>query len=470
MKLKSLFLGSAAALALTSGALAADPRSSFVSLDVCDAYGITGLTIASSDTCLKISGSVSYEFRAGDYGTGTPWFGYYGDGGGVATVMNNDGTADWRSRLEAILKFEATTQTDAGAAKAVLTLRERQRSGGGSDVGDTGHSLRFQDAYVSFGDTTVIMAGMKGSIGKFGSDEPHNWLGLFNSNEVDTGVDWKLGRNVRTGGTSIQLVTEFADGISAGVGLENINRWDEGPGFAYVRGISEIVTDVDAGTLVGFVEAKGGWGDAHLTIMVDDALNGFRSYDPVTGVGSVWAFHAGTNLTFEQFAVTAALSGNSLEYLNGLLSAKGTFDLFTLAGSVEFASVGAGNPTNLTGSNLTGLGFGASVGFQVTDDVELNLGARYWDADTGNVIAGDTAVWEVAAGVSAVVAEGLTASGRLGYRGASATAVLPLPNDGDFYAQVGLGYKPGGGFETGASLEVNSLGGYRVNFDAKKSF
>ncbi|WP_196259063.1 porin [Pelagibacterium limicola] len=453
MKLKSLLLGSAAAVALTSGAFAADPRASFVSLDVCDAYGITGLTIASSDTCLKISGHVEYEFRIGDYGPGVPWYFAYGDGGGIESIDDNDGTTDWRSRLEALLRFEATTQTDAGAAKAVLVLRERQRSGGGVDAGDTGHNVRFEQAYVSFGDTTVLMAGMKGSIGKFGSDEPYNYLGLFNSSKVDTGVDWKFGDLIRTGGTSIQVTTEFGDGISAGIGLENINRWTAPGGF------NVITTDARAGTLVGFVEAKGAWGEAHLTVLADDALNSFAN--------AVWGFHAGATAKFDQFALTAALSGNSQEYFNGLISGQATFDLFTIAASAEFASVGAGNPSG-PGVDVTGLGFGGSVGFQATDTVKINLGARYWDWDSGDAVAAGTEVWQIALGASFEVSDGLTVDGAVGYKTAGTFAALP--DDGAFYGELGVAYKPGGGFETGAGLEVNSYGAYKLKFNAKKTF
>jgi len=471
MKLKSLLLGSAAALALSTGAQAADPIASFVSLDVCDAYGISGLTIASDDTCLKISGSVSYEFRWGDYGPSTTRGYFYHDGGGTSTIINENGVNDWRSRLETILQFEATTQTDEGAARAVIRLRERQRSEGGDQGTENGHGLRAEQAYVSFGDTTVLSAGMKPSIARTGHGSPYNFLGLVNANEADSagGADWRFGDHVRTGGTGFSVVSEFGDGFRAGVGLENINRWRSDAGSME----NYLGTDDRAGTVVGFVEATGAWGGAHLTLMVDDALNGFED--------SVFAFHTGATANLDQFAVTAALAGNSNEFFSGVLSGKGTFDLFTLAVSGEFASVGAGNSSNNTGEDLVGLGFGASVGFQVTDMIALNLGGRYWDADSGNKVADNTEIWDVALQVAASVSDSLTATGTIGYEGAGSNAgninvavydlaTAGIPDDGAFFGEVGLAYAPGGGFETGGKLRVNSYGAYRVDLNASKSF
>src|SRR5690606_7548591 len=199
-------------------------------------------------------------------------------------------------------------------------------------------------------------------------------------------------------------------------------------------------------------EAKGTWSDAHLTVMGDDALNGFAD--------TVWAFHAGGKVNLDQFAVTAALAGNSDEYYDGLLSAQGTFDLFTIAASTEFATIGAGNSSNGTGSDLCGLGFGGSVGVQATDAVAINLGARYWDYDSDNAIAPDTEIWQVALGATFDVTESISLNGAVGYKGAGAAA--GIPDDGTFYGELGVDYAPGGGFTTGADLEINGYGAYKV--------
>lgn len=446
MKLKSLFLGSAAALALTSGALAADPRSSFVSLDVCDAYGITGLTIASSDTCLKISGSVSYEFHWGDYrgagGLGTWLTGVSQPAAGARVVDDNNGFNDWRSRLEAVLKFEATTQTDAGAAKAVIVFRERDRQLATDNTvaaEASGHPLRLQEAWVSFGDTTVLMAGRKDTIGKDGNDEPFNYLGLANSQSVDTGV--ADNRDIADGGHVIQIVSEVADGVSIGAGLESLDG-----------------TAPSRGTFVGMVEAKGGWGSADATFKVGDILDN-------TGAANPWSFRAGATANFDNFKVRGAFAVDDQSYWNALLSGEAAFDMFTIAASAEFINTGNALPAS-TGQpiNTSQFGAGASVGFQATETVKINAGFRYFDPNTA--VANDEG-WQAALQVVAAVAEGIEASGAIGAYGGG--QLLPA-NDPVAYVDLGLTYKPGGGFETGVGLEANALGAYKVKFNAKKSF
>src|SRR5690606_24792276 len=131
------------------------------------------------------------------------------------------------------------------------------------------HNLRVENAWVSFGDTTVLMAGKKGSIAKTGNDEPYNYLGLVNSQSVDHGVHWSYDKGgvanlLRTGGHVIQIVSEVADGISVGAGLESL---DGGP----VN---------NQGTFVAFVEAKGGWGVADATVVVGDILDNAGGANP----------------------------------------------------------------------------------------------------------------------------------------------------------------------------------------------
>ena len=67
MKIRSLLLGSIAAAGLSTSAFAADVPQVLTTLDLCDALGLTGLTISSDNNCLQISGEVKYEFNWGDY-------------------------------------------------------------------------------------------------------------------------------------------------------------------------------------------------------------------------------------------------------------------------------------------------------------------------------------------------------------------------------------------------------------------
>src|SRR5690606_30385314 len=131
-------------LALSTGAQAADPIVEFVSLGVCDALGMSGLTIESDDTCLLVSGSAKYTFETGNYRP---------DADGFAGEFFTDSEVEWQ------VLFEAATQTDGGPARAVIRLNDDPRN---DDFDHQG--VRVERAYVQFGDTTVLTAGLAGSI------------------------------------------------------------------------------------------------------------------------------------------------------------------------------------------------------------------------------------------------------------------------------------------------------------------
>ncbi|RYE86650.1 MAG: hypothetical protein EOP19_06305 [Hyphomicrobiales bacterium] len=219
MKIRSLVLGSVAAAGLSTAGYAAD-LGVLTSLDVCDSLGLSGLTISSDTNCLQISGGVEYEFRWGDYQPGVLLVNTSETGGAGTEAFNiaNNGADgvldnDWHSKVKAWVKFVGTASSDFGPASAVIKLQQKQyaivtnegRNGTvpaasfvGIGSGNTG--VVIDEAYVSVGDSTVIMAGKKGTIMKFGEDEPLNFLGLFNSENVDKGVKWSGAAGIGDGG------------------------------------------------------------------------------------------------------------------------------------------------------------------------------------------------------------------------------------------------------------------------------
>src|SRR5690606_22190365 len=119
MKLKSLILGSIAAVGLSTAGYAAD-LGVLTSLDVCDELGLSGLTISSDTNCLQISGKVSYEFNWGNYADGAAVGGIlnvkvpgYDIVPGIKSIdvpsaVAAGSDADWGSKVEAWLKFVGT--------------------------------------------------------------------------------------------------------------------------------------------------------------------------------------------------------------------------------------------------------------------------------------------------------------------------------------------------------------------------
>ncbi|ODT70899.1 MAG: hypothetical protein ABS75_10795 [Pelagibacterium sp. SCN 63-23] len=464
MKLKSLFLGSVAAAGLSTAGFAAD-LGVLTSLDVCDSLGISGLTLSSSDNCLQITGGVSYEFAVGQFRKEVAVAGTV-DSRKVPVALNGE---DWDSRVISWVKFVGTAASDFGPASATIKLKSDYRNrtrgdanGHNQTLAETGDFFA-DEAFVQIGDTTTIMAGKKGTIANLDDDAPFNYLGLFNSSSLDgngVGID---GDTDLFGGHVIQVVSEVADGLKIGVGLEALGNdvadaGEKGPG-----------------TLVGVVSYAGEGVTAHLTAAAFELLGDQNTES--------WLIHAGATGTFDAFKVRAAVSyfNNSLigsdsivagvdkhtgaNILNALVSAEGTFDMFKLAISGEIQNVT--DSPNV--ADFTDYGVGGSVGFTVTEGVSINLGARYFHDGLD-----DLGTTQVAAQLVAALTETIKATAEVG--GYFGTAIEHqntagrLKNDSVFYGAAQLDWAPGGGFTSSLRGEANSENAYKVTFKAAKEF
>jgi hypothetical protein len=491
MKIRSLLLGSIAAAGLATGAHAAD-LGVLTSLDVCDALGLSGLTISSDTNCLQISGGVSYEFQVGNFKVaqpiantpddtytipGTIGVGGAGVGGAVGNVLGNGtpgGTTDWTSKMIAWLKFVGTADSDFGPAKAVIRFKNEQfrnyvntdgfladgtptglSSYDGDDTTNGGKNGGWiaDEAYVAIGDSTVIMAGKKGSIINYGDDEPYNWLGLFNSDNVDKGVLWNptsIGL-LNDGGTVLQVVSDLGNGVSVGAGLEDI-----------VDNNSSLIVPGQAGNLVGVISYAGDSISAHLSAAAVGVLD---------GVVNGYVYHTGFTGTFDNFKIRGALAGSNgfaisaanpvSNYWNGLLSGQATFDMFTLALSGEAANSVDG----------TDYGIGASATAAISEGVSLNIGGRWYHDATGSGLGGTGDAYQVAASVSAAVTETITLTGEVGAFGNNSTAALSgLNGTAIYYGAAQAAWAPGGGFTGSVKGEAYSNGAYKATFKAAKDF
>ncbi len=459
MKIRNLLLGSLAVAGLsTTGAYAAD-LGVLTSLDVCDSLGLSGLTISSDTNCLQITGEVKYKFTWGDY-RGLPISVATGDGS-VDFIGADDGIApgdddnnDWQSRFDAWIKFVATADSDFGPAKAVLKLKEVNHRRTDNEVTGIGSSdtggVVLDEAYVSIGDSTVIMAGKKGSIMNKGDDEPLNWLGLFNSEAVDLGVNWGDSVSLPDGGHVIQVTSDLGNGFSVSAGLEkldgdNVVTDNVPPG--------DLADNGNAGTAVGVIAYKGDGISAHITGVAAGVLD---------GEVEDWGFHAGFAGTFDNFKVVlaGAYGHNDVltvlnpveDYWNILASASATFDMFTLAASFEADDR----------DGATDYGAGGSAAFAVSDGVTLTVGGRYYFQDIGPGYDN----YQIAASVSAEVTESITLTGEVGY----VNSENPVNVDDLFYGSAKLAWAPGGGYTSSIKGTVTSEEGYKIESEFKKTF
>ena len=133
MNIKSLLLGSAAALVAVTGARAADAvvvaePEPVEYVRVCDAYGAGFFYIPGTETCLKISGYLRYDAQAGD----DPYTGFDSE--------------TWRKHTRATLRFDARSETELGTLRSYLeTSFDYDAGRQDTDIDDDGDFDSFAD-------------------------------------------------------------------------------------------------------------------------------------------------------------------------------------------------------------------------------------------------------------------------------------------------------------------------------------
>jgi hypothetical protein len=326
MKIKSLLLGTAVAMGLTTGAaLAADAADLGVlsSLNVCDEQGVSGLILASETNCLKISGEVSFsletEFDFDDMD--------FDDGGYAAEAAFE-------------ITFDAVNGTDFGPAHAIITIE------GSYEYNDDDDAVYFSEAYVSIGDQTVIAAGLKDSISDDLTSE--GLTEIFSNETSGLGAD-----GMEVGGVGLSLVHQLGDGFSIGGALEALT--DEGDGRTFV-GIVTMEQDMFSG---------------HVAFGYNDV---FELGDPDPD----WEVDSGIGVEVDMFEFIAGIWFDENFSFEAVLSAAVELDMVTLAGEL-FVAEDSPEYDGQDGFIWTG-----SAAFEVNDEVEVAI-AGVWSP----TIAGD---------------------------------------------------------------------------------
>lgn len=378
MTIKSLLLGSAAVLALGTSAQAADPIA--VALDTCDLLNITGLTISSESNCLKFEGEVSYAWKYGNYDLDTVTGG----------VQNTTSDVAWE------LTATATADSDFGPAFAVIGLEGASTDSGAGAVDTIG----FGDAYVGIGDaaSTVIYAGKKGTIGN--TDDGETLTAVFSVELSDA-----LGGNV--GGHVIQMQSSLGDGVTAGIGLEDLDTTNNA-------------------TLVGTVAVSQDWGTAHATVAFDDVLLG----------GGAWDLHTGGSINADNLTFQAAFITNEASAWQAVLSASAEFDMFTVAAGLNL------EPASMWDFAVSGVA-------AIDDNTTLTAGFTVNEASA----------WSARVEGEFGVSDTLTADAGVTFTSASTSTF-----------DAGLTWAPGGGYEASVGVEAASSGDYSISTSFEKAF
>jgi len=243
MNIKSLLLGSAAALIAVSGARAADavvvaePEPAEY-VKICDVYGAGYFYIPGTETCLRIGGYIRYDIGVGDVGSF--------DGARTPDVLTGREQGTWYKQARFTLKTWTGQETELGTLKTYTETRFNFGNGGGDNASNAnggGVSLNF--AWIQLGGLRI------------GKDESayNTFIGYAGNVINDTLVPYgDFDTNV------VQYYFDAGNGFSAVVSLEQ----GSGNSNGYVGTIDSYVPHV-----VGGLKYTQGWG----------AITGVAAYD-----------------------------------------------------------------------------------------------------------------------------------------------------------------------------------------------
>ncbi|MDZ7925742.1 MAG: porin, partial [Agrobacterium sp.] len=250
MNIKSLLIGSAAALAAVSGAHAADAivaaePEPLEYVRVCDAFGTGFFYIPGTETCLKFQGYVRFQVD-------------FKNGNGVSAGTNNGGTSDWDAFTRAQFEVDTRTDTELGALRGFIGFRGNADNGSAS-----GSSVFVDQAFIELGGLKVGKFYSWWDDGLSGETDELSSNALFNSirytydagsfwagasvdelegisvgpfNESDNNVGVALGVGAKLGAASFQLIGGYdTDRENGSVRL--IATADVGPGTLGLAGV-----------------------------------------------------------------------------------------------------------------------------------------------------------------------------------------------------------------------------------------
>jgi hypothetical protein len=210
-KIKSLILGSAAVIAASAGAQAADlpvKAKAVQYVKICSLYGAGFYYIPGTDTCIKLGGyaQADWNINAGNYGK-PGW-----DEGGFRS--NGTGSRDsdyFTTRARVQLNIDTRTATEYGVVRTYWSSNFEHSTG----IGPSAGNLTVDYGFVQFAGFTFgkAVSGFQTPWGAYGAN--NNTSFLLGGYDNATGIN------------QIAYTWQFGNGVSAQVGIEDnrvINR------------------------------------------------------------------------------------------------------------------------------------------------------------------------------------------------------------------------------------------------------
>ena len=244
MNIKSLLLGSAAALIAVSGARAADavtvaePEPAEY-VKICDVYGAGYFYIPGTETCLRIGGYVRYDIGLGDVGSF--------DGSKAFDVQSGKEQSNWSKNARFTLKTWTGQETELGTLKTYTETRFNFGNKNDYAITTSDAFNRAHNKGVSLNFAWIQLGGLR-----VGKDESafDTFIGYAGNVIQDTIVPY--------GGFDTNVVQYYFD---AGNGFSAVVSLEEGAGKETI--------DSYVPHVVGGVKYTQGWG----------AITGVVAYD-----------------------------------------------------------------------------------------------------------------------------------------------------------------------------------------------
>jgi hypothetical protein len=363
MKIKSLILGSAAALLAVSGARAADavmaPEPEPVDyVRVCDAYGAGFFYIPGTETCLSINGYVWFQVGATSRQDAGDTPGYYYNKGAFGLFGADDG---WQTGSRVRINFDARSETELGTLRGWMRLQASwnpSAGDGSADFTDGDGNVGIDQAFIQLG----------GFVAGYGESA---WFYQFNNSTLNDG-SFSWGGLYYGDHQRAQLRYEFG-------------------GKTGLYGVISLEDPTDEISYMPNVVGRVGYGDTWGAVALTAAYDHDRTGEPVGGDAG-WALQGSAlfnipSMPGSALKIIGTYNGSDSEYgpdspLNGytLVTPGGTVDL----GQPEWSVL-------------------ASLIYQVTPDLGLIVSGQYFgDAYVagGDDTVGGTSAW--AAELSAV--------------------------------------------------------------------
>ncbi|SCX25098.1 putative outer membrane protein y4fJ precursor [Agrobacterium sp. DSM 25558] len=359
MNIKSLLIGSAAALAAVSGAQAADAivaaePEPLEYVRVCDAFGTGFFYIPGTETCLKFSGYVRFQT---DFG------------------RDRAGTSDWNSFTRAQFNVDTRTDTELGALRGFIEFRAD------ADGGTAGSSaVEARQAFIELGglkvgkfyswwdddlsgETDLLSSNTLFNSIRYTYDAGSFWAGISVDELQGTGSQFRSITGVDTTtipGTTLFNVSQEADnnvGITAGVGAKF--------GAATLQVIGSYDVDQEEGAVRGMLFADVGPGTLGLAGVWASGPNAYYALSEWT-VAAEYAIKATDKLTITPAAQYLANVSNEVA-------------LGTVAAGA-FTQTGTAIVTN-DWSNRDAWTAGVTVDYKITEGLSTKVTANYYDED-----------------------------------------------------------------------------------------